>query len=141
MKLLKRLFKCFRRKRKEYFQMFCNFERDFSKSATEILNTFRSNKLTYVEGVVFDESFKHSVKMLYEGRMTHEDFGHRVGNIIMNSKYTVAGEVLGRNYEDPEDLVNAWLNSSKHKKIILNETFTHIAVAKYKNYITAILVK
>lgn len=43
-------------------------------------------------------------------------------------KYTFAGENLARGQKTPEQVVNAWMNSSGHRKNILSERYTQIGV-------------
>ncbi|GIN86130.1 hypothetical protein J6TS2_25160 [Heyndrickxia sporothermodurans] len=43
-------------------------------------------------------------------------------------KYKNAGENIAQGQQTPQEVVNAWMNSSGHRKNILNKDFTHIGV-------------
>lgn len=43
--------------------------------------------------------------------------------------YRVAGENLARNFDDPRQVIQGWLNSPSHKNNLLNQNYTHIGVA------------
>ena len=42
--------------------------------------------------------------------------------------YRSAGENIARGHRTPNEVVNAWMNSSGHRENILNSSFTHIGV-------------
>lgn len=45
----------------------------------------------------------------------------------------VHGENLGRKFEEPDDIMQAWMNSPGHKENILRADFRRIAVATYRS--------
>lgn len=47
--------------------------------------------------------------------------------------YNEAGENAARGQESPEELVNQWVNSPKHRANMLNPAFTHIGIGVYFN--------
>lgn len=47
--------------------------------------------------------------------------------------YRSAGENLSQGYSSPKVVVNAWMNSSGHRKNILNPTYTRIGVGYVKS--------
>ena len=56
--------------------------------------------------------------------------------------YKSAGENLSQGYSSPKVVVNAWMNSSGHRKNILNPSYTKIGVGYVKsgNYCTQLFV-
>lgn len=42
--------------------------------------------------------------------------------------YNTAGENIAQGQQSPQEVVNAWMNSSGHRENILNKEFTHIGV-------------
>ena len=56
--------------------------------------------------------------------------------------YRTAGENIARGQATPEAVVNAWMNSSGHRKNILSTSFTHIGVgyADNGNYWTQMFI-
>lgn len=65
------------------------------------------------------EYFSHQTP---EGKMSWE-FISQAGY-----DYKTAGENLGVNYKNPEELVENWMNSPKHRQNILDEGFTEIGI-------------
>jgi uncharacterized YkwD family protein len=47
--------------------------------------------------------------------------------------YKTAGENIAKGQRSPEEVVNAWMNSSGHRKNILSSNFTHIGVGHVAN--------
>ncbi|MDQ7993789.1 MAG: CAP domain-containing protein, partial [Propionicimonas sp.] len=58
-------------------------------------------------------------------------------------RYKAAGETLAAGYSTPKAVVNAWLKSKSHCKILMSKSFTQVGVGfysgggKYTNYTTA----
>ena len=44
------------------------------------------------------------------------------------------GENIAGGFRTPEDVVNAWMNSSGHRANILNANFTHLTVGVSNTY-------
>lgn len=57
-------------------------------------------------------------------------------------RYRSAGENIAKGQRTPEQVVNAWMNSSGHRANILNSSYTHIGVGYVKdgNYWTQMFV-
>lgn len=47
--------------------------------------------------------------------------------------FRTAGENIAMGQRTPEEVVNAWMNSSGHRQNILNPNFTHIGVGYVEN--------
>lgn len=47
--------------------------------------------------------------------------------------YRAAGENIAKGHRTPQQVVNAWMNSSGHRANILNHNYTHIGVGYNKN--------
>ena len=56
--------------------------------------------------------------------------------------YRTAGENIAKGQQTPEAVVKAWMNSSGHRKNILNPSFTEIGVgyAEQGNYWTQMFI-
>lgn len=58
-------------------------------------------------------------------------------------KYKAAGETLAAGYSTPSSVVNAWLKSTGHCKILMSKSYTQVGIGfysgggKYRNYTTA----
>lgn len=60
-------------------------------------------------------------------------------NFIINSGYSYryAGENLAKNYKTDREVVDAWMNSSTHKDILLKGVYRDVGIGKCGIYIVA----
>ncbi|MFX3674222.1 MAG: CAP domain-containing protein [Paenisporosarcina sp.] len=82
---------------------------------------------------------KHSEDMALQNYFSHEspDFGNledRLEEAKIN--YVTAGENIGANYYDSAEVIHGWLNSSDHRKMLLNKNFTHLGSGAFGKYYT-----
>lgn len=71
--------------------------------------------------------------MAEEGNLSHTAGGQKSFSEIFKEndiKYLAVGENIARNWKTTDEVMNAWLSSSGHRKNILNPKFTHIGVGK-----------
>lgn len=93
-------------------------------------------------------SFKaeeHDNNMIESNLVSHNDFVSRSENIrkVLGAKNV--GENVGYNYQSPEGVLNGWLNSPEHKKIIEGD-FNYFGISMRispdgKKYYTNIFAK
>ena len=55
--------------------------------------------------------------------------------------YKSADENSATAYYDAIEVMHGWLNSKEHRKILLNDTYTHVGTGVYMNYYTQIFVE
>ena len=60
------------------------------------------------------------------------DFAYRLKQYKI--KYSYAGENIAYGYTTPAEVMKGWMNSSGHKKNILNTKFRKLGVGYYQNY-------
>ena len=93
-------------------------------------------------------SFKaeeHNKKMIENNLVSHNDFVSRSENIIRVLGAKKVDENVGYNYQSPEGVLNGWLNSPEHKKIIEGD-FNYFGISMRispdgKKYYTNIFAK
>ncbi len=84
-------------------------------------------------------SWEHSQEMTFQKYSSREDeptenYAERLKAAeILSIK---AGENTAFNYIDAIETVHGWLNSPKHRDVLLNPTFTHTGVGVYNKYYT-----
>ena len=88
---------------------------------------------------------EHNTYMIEQDIITHDYFQQRSDNLIRTLHAERVGEVLAYNYNYPQSVLNAWINSPSHKKIIEGD-FTNFGIAIKKDsngrkYYTFIFVK
>lgn len=77
-------------------------------------------------------------------KVGHQNYGIRVQFLRETIGAESVGEVVAYGYKDPVTLVDAWVNSPSHKKVLeSNFDFVGIGYSKYKRtyFVTAILWK
>lgn len=84
-------------------------------------------------------SWEHSQEMIFQKYSSHEpeqneNFAERLKAAGIHS--SKAGENTAYNYIDAIETVHGWLNSPKHREVLLNPSFTHTGVGVYNKYYT-----
>jgi uncharacterized protein YkwD len=94
---------------------------DIELQTMKLINDYRvSNGLGLLE-VINHVSFKaeeHNNYMIEKNLASHDDFVNRSENIIKTLGAKKVDENVGYNYQSAEGVLNAWLNSPEHRKII-----------------------
>lgn len=89
-------------------------------------------------------AYGHSQDMEMNQYFSHDSPQHgTVGNRLTKGavSFQLAGENIAAQYTDGLAAVEGWLNSEGHRKILLEEDFTHLGVGVYKKYYTQNFVK
>lgn len=84
-------------------------------------------------------SWEHSQEMIFQKYSSHAErttelFSNRLKAAGITS--AKAGENTAFNYIDAIETVHGWLNSPKHRDVLLNPSFTHTGVGVYNKYYT-----
>lgn len=58
-----------------------------------------------------------------------------------NIEHKKAGENTAFNYADAIEAVHGWMNSEKHRQLLLNDQFTHVGTGAYGNYFTQTFIQ
>jgi uncharacterized protein YkwD len=113
----------------------------------DVINAYRNNiglnelqpnqHISYV-------CYEHNIYMIENNVVNHDYFQQRVNNLQNTLGAVRVGENIAYNYQNPSSTLNAWLNSSGHKRIIEGD-YTDFGLSitrssNQKNYITLILI-
>lgn len=79
-----------------------------------------------------DLSYEHTLYMIEQRDISHDDFDERSDRLIAEEDASRTGENVAYGQRDAEAVMEAWLNSSGHRKNIEGD-FTHIGIAAIKN--------
>lgn len=71
----------------------------------------------------------HSNYMAEKGVVNHDNFPERHEILVNNADAKKVGENVAFGYNSAESVVNAWLNSDGHRKIIENPDYTHFGIS------------
>lgn len=115
----------------------------------DLVNKHRTSKgLKTLEdlGIISSVAKSHSQYMKATGSVNHDNFGERQEVLRSKASAQIVGENVGYGYSTAKGVVQAWLESEGHKKIIENEYYTHFGVSiekdsKGRNYFTQIFIK
>ncbi len=92
-----------------------------------------------------DLAYEHTLYMINQRDISHDDFDQRSDRLFTEENASRTGENVAYGQRSAKDVMNAWLNSSGHRKNIEGD-FTHIGIAVVKNasgvyYFTQIFFK
>ena len=100
------------------------------------------NTLNLVSGVADG----HTDYMIEAGAISHDNFGERAQILMEQAGAKTVGENVAYGYSTAEGVVNGWLNSEGHRKIMENPDYTHFGISMEsgtdnRNYFTNIFIK
>ena len=113
------------------------------------MKEYRKNKdlstLT-VLNIISKEADTHTKFMITNGEVSHANFNLRAQNLINNAGAKSVSENVAFGYSSAQSVVNGWINSSEHRKIIETPDFTHFGIStdsdsSGRNYFTHIFIK
>ncbi|GEL12450.1 hypothetical protein FGL01_31890 [Flavobacterium glycines] len=124
----------------------------YSTLETETLNAINEyrvsiglNRLEVINHISF-KSEEHDIYMINKKGLNHDDFTSRSENIMKVLGAITVAENIALNYNTPNSVLNAWLNSPKHKAVVVGN-FTHFGISiredteTGKKYFTNIFAK
>jgi uncharacterized protein YkwD len=87
----------------------------------------------------------HTNYMIEVGQISHDNFDQRSQTLMKNSQAKKVGENVAYGYSSAKGVVNGWLNSSGHKKVIESTEYTHFGIStdsnkEGRNYFTHIFI-
>ncbi len=124
----------------------------YSAMETEILNLINEHRtniglnalktLNIISGVADG----HTNYMIEVNEVNHDNFSQRSQILINEANAKSVGENVAYGFTTAQGVVNGWLNSDAHKKIIENPEYTHFGIStnsnkENKNYFTQIFIK
>lgn len=114
----------------------------------ELINSHRAtiglNKLATLN-IVSQVAEDHTFYMVETGTVNHDNFQQRVQQLRQNANAKTVGENVAFGFASATGVVNGWLNSPDHKKIIENPEYTHFGISTEanedgRNYFTHIFI-
>lgn len=88
----------------------------------------------------------HTDYMIEAGAISHDNFAERAQILMEEAGAKTVGENVAYGFNTAEGVVNGWLNSDGHRKIIENPDYTHFGIStdsntENRNYFTNIFIK
>lgn len=124
----------------------------YSAIETEILNLVNEHRtnmgltslisLNIISGVADG----HTSYMIEVNQVNHDNFAQRSQTLINEANAKSIGENVAYGFTTAQGVLNGWLNSEEHRKIIENPDYTHFGIStdsnnENKNYFTQIFIK
>lgn len=122
---------------------------DFETEVMNQVNNYRNSiglaKLSRLN-LVSIEAETHSVYMLENESLSHDNFAVRTQNLMNNAAAISIAENVAYGYQTAEELLNSWLNSAVHRRKIEENRYTDFGIsAKYNSngsyYVTQIFIE
>ena len=114
-----------------------------------LVNEYRKS-INLSELILLDEisnvAKEHTDYMIEVGVSSHDGFGNRVQFLMERVDAKAVGENVAYGYATAQGVLNGWLSSSDHRKIIENPNYTHFGISidtsnVGRNYFTNIFIK
>lgn len=88
----------------------------------------------------------HTTYMIEAGAISHDNFAERAQILMEEAGAKSVGENVAYGFSTAEGVVNGWLNSDGHRKVIENPDYTHFGIStdsntENRNYFTNIFIK
>ncbi|MEC1179475.1 CAP-associated domain-containing protein [Metasolibacillus meyeri] len=113
----------------------------------DLTNVFREQYglLTLVnDSMLNDVAMRNSENLFLQSTTTQQtessDISLKDRLSALDIQFKSASEITATTYIDIVEAMHGWLNSKEHRKVLLDEGFTHIGTGAYMDYYTQILV-
>lgn len=123
---------------------YCSVEETYyEKEVFILLNEYRSSEglKTLNKDILCanDLAKNHCIYMDSINRLNHDNYQYRTSELHSRGAESV-GEIGGRNYGFPIDLINAFKNSERHNRVMLGD-YKYIGIGSHNEFITIIFYK
>ena len=71
----------------------------------------------------------HTNYMIESGEISHDNFPERSEKLMKSTNAKAVGENVAYGYGSAEGVVNGWLNSEGHRKVIENSCYTYFGIS------------
>jgi len=145
------LFSCSNDEEGIYFEDIAEVAVEYSQMESEILDLV--NKHRESKGlseliplnIISSVADSHTTYMIDEGAISHDNFPQRSQNLMSKANAKTVGENVAYGYGTAQGVVNGWLNSDGHRKVIENASYTHFGIStecnmEGRNYFTHIFI-
>ncbi|NAS31043.1 CAP domain-containing protein [Flavobacteriaceae bacterium R38] len=107
----------------------------FEVQILQLINNHRNSQdlttLTHNDDA-YSIALEHTNYMIGQGQISHDNFSARAENLTQRVSAQRVGENVAFRYPTAESVVQAWLDSSGHRRNIEGD-FTHTAIVARKN--------
>ncbi|MBE0424364.1 MAG: CAP domain-containing protein [Lutibacter sp.] len=127
------------------FVQYSDFETEIMNQVNNYRNSIGLAKLSRLN-LVSKEAETHSVYMVENKTLSHDNFAVRTTNLMNNADALSIAENVAYGYKTAEELLKSWLNSEVHRRKIEENRYTDFGIsAKYNTngsyYVTQIFIE
>ena len=79
-------------------------------------------------------AYNRAVDLGGKNQWSHDGFASALYGSLWNPQKAFIGENLAKNYDTEDKVIEAWMNSPKHKEILLNARYKYMGVGHYQTY-------
>ncbi len=109
---------------------------DIELEILDLINNYRATKglqsLKRLD-IISSIALTHTNYMVKKGEANHDNFPQRHENLVLNAAAKSVGENVAYGFSSANSVVNAWISSESHRKIIENESYTHFGISTEQN--------
>lgn len=115
-----------------------NTNEEASTIETQILQLVNTHRTSIGKPVLATNSLaaslakEHSLFMIDQGKISHDNSEARGLRLVNEENANKVGENVANKYKTAQEVMEAWLNSSGHKRNIEGD-YTHIGISALKN--------
>ena len=96
--------------------------------------------------VISNVASTHTNYMIAINEVNHDNFPSRQKNLTENAQAKAVGENVAYGFNSAQGVVNAWIKSDAHRKIIEDPDYTHFGIStdsnqEGRNYFTQIFIE
>ena len=145
------LFSCSNDDEGIYFEDIAEVAVEYSQMENEILDLVNKHRESIGLSVLIPLNIissiadSHTTYMIDAGTISHDNFPQRSQNLMSKIDAKSVGENVAYGYGTAQGVVNGWLNSDGHRKVIENANYTHFGISTEcnmagRNYFTHIFI-
>lgn len=97
----------------------------------ELVNEYRVSEgleVVLFGAVAYDFAVSHNEYMIAQGEISHDNFNSRSTDLTIKAHADFVSENVGKDFTTARGVVNAWINSPAHKKVMEGD-FTYTAIS------------
>jgi len=134
-----------------YFEDIAEVAVEYSTIENEILDLVNKHRVSkglsalIPLNIVSSVADSHTTYMIDAGEISHDNFPQRSQNLMTKANAKSAGENVAYGYGSAQGVVNGWLNSDGHRKVIENANYSHFGIStdcnmEGRNFFTHIFI-
>ncbi|MRI01195.1 CAP domain-containing protein [Kriegella sp. EG-1] len=110
---------------------------EIEQEVIDAVNGYRASKglsTLKFSNIAYDYANAHNQYMIEAGEISHDDFAKRSAKLSTEANSDYVSENLGKDFYSAEQILEAWINSPTHKKVMEGDVnYTAVSVTADAN--------